>query len=158
MSGYNFSELTRIVHNLAQRGVISAVDNKKHLVKVKVGDNESDWLPSPADIGRNYTRHIPMKVGISVGLLCPKGDLAQAFIVSVMYDDNNNSPSQSDSLDVWQFSNGTRIEHNNASGQTTITNAVVVVNEGDVIVNGISFINHVHKDVKAGSSNTGKPA
>lgn len=158
MSGYNFSELTRIIHNLAQRGVISAVDNKKHQVKVKVGDNESDWLPSPADLGRNYTRHIPIKVGVSVGLLCPRGDLAQAFIVSVMYDDNNNSPSQSDGLDVWVFSNGNRIEHDINSGQLTITAKNNVMVNGDVIADGVSLKNHVHTGVKAGPSNTGKPA
>ncbi len=155
---YELAELARKLPNLLRRTTISSVDEATRTVRVKLGEYESAPLPWPADIGKHYTRWMPLKPGIQCVIGCEDGDPANAAILAVMYSNDIPSPSADPDVEVIQYSNGNRIEHDNNSGEIRITATGNVIVNGDVIADGISLVNHVHSGVRAGPDKTGKPA
>lgn len=154
---YNLAELTRIVHNLLQITTITSVDHAKRLVRVRIGGDESAELPWPADIGRNWVRWKPLRVGQQVVIACPSGDPALAVIIGDLYSNAIDTSETAENLDVIEFENGNRIQHDIATGTITVMAIGNVIVNGDVIADGISLVNHVHDGVKKGTDKTGVP-
>lgn len=109
---YDVAELKRLLHNLIQVTTVSKTDVDKRRLKVKIGDGESAWLPWPADIGRNYTRWKPMRVGQQVVIACPSGDPAQAVLIANLYTNSFPPPTTDEAVDVIEFTDGSKIVHN----------------------------------------------
>lgn len=154
---YEVAELKRKLENMIRRTTISSVDESTRTVRVLLGNDESAPLPWPADIGKHYCRWIPLKPGIACIIGCEGGDPANAVILRVMYSNDNAAPGNAPDVEVIEYANGNRIEHDNNSGEIRITATGNVIVNGDVIADGISLVNHVHKDVAKGTAKTGKP-
>ena len=84
-------ELNRRLENLVRKGTVAEVRLQTPArVRVKMGDNTSDWLPWMArraggvDGGRHW--HAPI-VGEQVVVLCAGGDPAQGVVLVGLYSD-----------------------------------------------------------------------
>jgi len=105
-------ELNRLLHNLCRIGTIAELDYTAKKVRVKTGDNTTNWLDWPADVGRNYVRFKPLRRDAQVILVCPSGDISQAHIIGDLYSASAPAPdSSADHLDVVEFSDGTTISY-----------------------------------------------
>jgi phage baseplate assembly protein V len=141
---YTLAEISRMVHNMLQITTITSVDHTNRRVRVRIGGDESAELQWPADIGRNWVRWKPLREGQQVVIACPSGDPAQAVIIGDLYSQSIDTPETSEELDVIEFENGNRIQHNVTTGEITVIASGNVVVNGDVIADGISLKNHDH--------------
>lgn len=155
---YDVAELRRKLENLLQITVITQANHATHTVRVRLGADESAELPWPADIGRNFVRWQPLRVGQQVIVACPSGDPALAVIIGNLYSSAIDTAETAEELDVIEFTNGNRIEHNVNTGEINIIAIGNVNVTGDVIADGISLKHHKHSGVKAGADKTGVPA
>lgn len=140
----NAAELNRRLENLIRLGTIAQVDHAARTLRVQSGGLLTNWLPWPADIGRNYRRWRPLRIGTQVVLACPSGDPAQAVIVQVLYTDALNAPSSTPSMDLIEFEDGTVIEYDSNThqlraslGTSSITanqSAITIASNGSTLV------------------------
>lgn len=151
MSSYELAELQRKLANMIQITTITEVDHARRKLRVLVGADNSAELPWPAAIGRNWKRWTPLRKGQQVVIACPDGNPAQAVLIGNLYRDGIDSPATDADLDVIEFENGARIEHDISCGVLALTGF------SDVLVDGVSVPFHVHGKVKAGTDSTGKP-
>lgn len=159
-NGFNVAELTRMLHNMIQITTITSVDFDNKVFRVRIGEaesNESAELPWPAEIGRNFRRWRPLRTGQQIVIACPSGDPAQAVMIGEIYSDSLPPPCDSPELDVIEYDNGNRIEHDAANGEIRVKAKGNVIVNGDVVADGISLKNHVHKGVTPGKGMTGGP-
>ena len=111
-------ELNRRLENLVRKGTVAAVRLQSPArVRVKMGDNTSDWLPWMAlraggiDGGRHW--HAPI-VGEQVVVLCAGGDPAQGVVLVGLYSDAMPQGSELpghermdwDDLNYWEWLRG----------------------------------------------------
>ena len=150
-NGFAQSDLHRQFHALLLFGVVFAVDYAAKKLRVREGKLETDWIPFPAESGRNYRRWRPIKIGQQFTVLCRGGDTAQGRIVSEDWWDDNDSPSTDENIDLIEYTSGAMIRYDAS------TNVLEYSGFNDVIVNGISVPFHLHDKVKTGTDNTGKP-
>ncbi len=154
------AELNRRLENLIRLGTIAEVNHAARTLRVKCGDLLTNWLPWPADIGRNYRRWRPLRKDTQVVLACPSGDLAQAVIVQILYTNTLTAPNVDPDVDLIQFEDGSYIEHNasantlkvHAAGEMTLSythlhlEGPVTQTGGDMTSDGISAQNHTHTE------------
>ncbi|PID95879.1 MAG: hypothetical protein CSA85_00205 [Alphaproteobacteria bacterium] len=137
------AEADRRIENLIRVGRVVSVDPGAATAIVDFGDFQSPPL-SVGQLGAGAVQFWWMpSEGEQVVVTCEGGDIAQGAIVASLYA--GNAPS----------SDGAVPQINLAGGKMTVTGTLEVT--GDVIANGVSLVNHTHKDVKSGTSNTGKP-
>lgn len=175
-----WAELSRLIENMIRIGTIADADHANQMVRVTSGDLTTDWLPWPAEIGRNFIRWRPLRTDAQVVLACPSGDPAQAVIVAMLYRDTLPPPSTSPTVDRIQFDDGSYVEHNaddgslsiHATGQLTLSSnsqltlqapahhiiGPVTQNGGDMTSDGISAQHHTHGGVIKGGDQTDEPA
>ncbi|MCV6588936.1 MAG: phage baseplate assembly protein V [Marinobacterium sp.] len=110
------AELHRQLNNLLRLGTIAEVDHSRQLLRVKTGELLTDWLDWPAEMGRNYIRWRPLRIGTKVLLASPAGDPAQALIIGMLYTNALPTPSDDPALDLIQFDDGSFVKHNADSG------------------------------------------
>ena len=106
---FESAQLFRRFENLIRIGTIADVDHKNKRLRVKSGELLTDWLPWPAEIGRNFKRWRPLRDNTQVVLACPSGDPAQALIISMLYSSQFDSPSTNQAIDWIQFDDGTEL-------------------------------------------------
>ncbi len=185
-------ETNRRIENIVRKGSVSAVRlTTPARVRVKAGDNTTDWLPWIAlragGVNGGRTWHPPV-VGEQCTVLAPGGDLAQALVLLGLYSDAMPQGSEQAACDRtdWDEENyfewlrgvltvycmeGINLSTPNTSlvmeGSTvTITGggAVLTIGPGqitsnvDIVAQGVSLVNHRHKDVRIGDDLTGVPA
>lgn len=114
------ADLNRRIESLIRLGLIAEVDHNTHKLRVRTGGLLTGWLPWPAEIGRNFRRWRPLRVGTQVILACPSGDPAQATVVGVLYTQSIDTPSHSPDLDLIEFNDGTRLQYDSAAHQLTV--------------------------------------
>lgn len=124
----NTADINRRLENLIRLGTIAEVDEAARRLRVNTGALTTDWLPWPAEIGRNYKRWRPLRVGTQVILGSISGDPAQALILGILYTDSLNSPSTDPAIDMIAFNDGTVVQHNSSTHKTTLSSA------GDVAI------------------------
>lgn len=135
------SELFRALEGLVSIGIISAVDHDKQCLRVihtsDEGDEETAWLPWPADVGKNYIRWCPLRLGTQVILLSESGDLANATIVGMLYTKSQgiNPPSNNPDIDRIEFDDGTFIEHDINTHRLTLS----AMNEMNLVANTLNL-------------------
>lgn len=136
-SSINTAELNRRLENLLRLGTIAEVDEDARVLRVASGALTTDWLPWPADIGRNYKRWMPLRLGTQVILGSISGDPAQALIIGMLYTEALNSPSTDPDIDLIAFDDGTLVQHNSNSHKTTISSAgdVEIISPSQVTLN-----------------------
>ncbi len=120
---YAHSELARLIPNLIGLGTIAEADPSSARVRVNINGRVTAWLPIPAEIGRNFRRWRPLRVGTQVLVACPSGDPANAIIVQILYSDALPPPATSESVDLILWNDGTRVEYDSAAKRVTVHSA-----------------------------------
>lgn len=171
---YAQSALERLLHNLIRIGTVACIDNATQRIRVQSGDILTDWLPWPAEIGRNYRRWRPLRIGQQLVLACASGALDNACVIAMLYDHANPPPATSDTLDIIEFEDGATIAYDSAAhhmtlkgaritldGDVTITRKLHVKDsihsDNDTVAGAVSLKTHVHGGVVPGTSQTGTP-
>ena len=172
-------ETNRRIENIVRKGSVSAVRlTTPARVRVKAGDNTTDWLPWIAlragGVNGGRTWHPPV-VGEQCTVLAPGGDLAQALVLLGLYSDAMPQGSVEEDMDRTDWSATDYMEHDRATGRLVIDcaqeiefriggerrlliNATGVYGWPDVFGDGrISLVHHLHSGVVPGISSTGEP-
>ncbi|MFY9810826.1 phage baseplate assembly protein V [Aquabacterium sp.] len=130
MDGFALAELDRRFANVITLGSVHSVDAAKARLRVSIGDLVSDWLPwLTARAGDARTWWCP-SIGEQCVVLAPSGDLSQGVVLVGMYQSAHPAPSNSPSIHLCQYADGTRLEYD-ASGGVLSVDCV-----GDVLVKG----------------------
>ena len=169
---FEIAQLFRRFENLIRIGTIAELDYENKKLRVKTGELITDWLPWPAEIGKNFKRWRPLREGTQVVLACPSGDTAQALIISMLYSNAVDSPltDAEGNIDLIQFDDGTKLEYDSSSSTLTVdaTSKItikasemltleapnisikgeVTQTDGDITSDGISVQKHTHKQTK----------
>lgn len=112
------ADLNRRIENLLRIGTIAEADFAAKQIRVQSGELLTNWLPWPCEIGRNFTRWRPLRVGTQVILGSVSGEPEQAVILGMLYSQSLTSPSDDENVDLIQFDDGSYVKHN-ASDNTT---------------------------------------
>ncbi|MFZ1418297.1 MAG: phage baseplate assembly protein V [Burkholderiaceae bacterium] len=105
-----------------QIGIVAECDDSKHAVRVRLPaleDMLTDWLPViVANAGSNRFYALPDPNEQVVCMLDARGE--GGVVLGAIY--NSADPTPASNRDIWckQFTNGTRVEHNRATGQVTV--------------------------------------
>ena len=147
----NTADLARLIENLIRIGTIAVVDHSARKLKVQSGKLLTNWLDWPADIGRNYKRWRPLRLGTQVILSCPGGDPAQALIIGMLYSDAQASPNTDPNIDLIAFDDGSFIEHNQSAKTLKIHSAgdftITAAGNINIIAAGNTSINATRVDI-----------
>ena len=116
-----------------QIGIVAECDDSKHAVRVRLPaleDMLTDWLPVlVANAGSNRFYALPDPGEQVACILDARGE--GGFVIGAFY--NAVDPTPATNRDIWckHFTNGTRIEHNRATGQVTVdTTGNVLIKAG----------------------------
>lgn len=122
-----------------QFGTVAEIDDKKHMVRVAfpaLEDLQSDWLPViTLGAGGNQFYCLPDMGALVVCLLDARGE--NGVCLGAIYNDSDPVPATSRDLHVLQYSNGTRIQHNQKTGDVLIkTKGKVTIDAPDTETTG----------------------
>lgn len=87
------AETQRRLHNIATIGTVIKIDADKALMRLAVGDNETDWVNIPSIAAGAISVWRCPSIGEQYLLVSPSGDLANAIPVISLYSEHNPSPS-----------------------------------------------------------------
>ncbi len=130
------SDQKRRLHNIIRTGTIADVDYQNWRIKIKTGGITSAWLPHPAEVGNNYIRWSPLKIGQQVRLACPSGDINNAFVIAHDYDANHAPPSTATDTDIIQFTDGSKIEKTATTLTIHSAGDLNLTADGNITING----------------------
>lgn len=145
-------------------GKVTDVDAEKHLYRQEIGvDDQGNpvkgpWRPYSQQAGARKS-HSPPSVGQQFMMISPGGDFERGLGVPHGWSNDNPSPSTKGDEDVDQrgsTKDTTRGDSRTIDAETLNLNGTVKIT-GELIVNGIVFSTHKHKDVLIGPNNTGLP-
>ena len=127
---YIDAEMDRRLGALIQVGVVSALDEANGLVQVDLGGPSTTWIPwATVRAGGDRTWWAP-EVGEQVIVLAPSGELANAFVVGSLYQDQHPQPATNKDIHRTEYADGSSVEFNRASSTLTVN-----VGSGQVIIN-----------------------
>ncbi len=116
----NPAELNRQLINLLQIGTIESVNTVDKTCRVQIGELTTGDLDMPAEIGRNFVRWQPLRVGTQVLLASPGGDISAGVIVAKLYSNDLTPPTTAETDDVIAFDDGTTVSYNSESHRLSI--------------------------------------
>lgn len=87
------AEHQRRLHNIATIGTVIEIDADTALMRLAVGDNETDWLSIPTIAAGMISVWRCPSIGEQYLLVSPSGELANAIPVISLYSEHNPSPS-----------------------------------------------------------------
>lgn len=87
------AEHQRRLHNIATIGTVIEIDADAALMRLAVGDNETDWLSIPTIAAGVVSVWRCPSISEQFLLVSPSGELANAIPVVSLYSDHNPSPS-----------------------------------------------------------------
>lgn len=87
------AETQRRLHNIATIGTVIKIDADKALMRLAVGDNETDWVNIPTIAAGAISVWRCPSMGEQYLLVSPSGELANAIPVISLYSDHHPSPS-----------------------------------------------------------------
>ena len=87
------AEHQRRLHNIATIGTVIEIDADAALMRLAVGDNETDWLSIPTIAAGMVSVWRCPSISEQFLLVSPSGELANAIPVVSLYSDHNPSPS-----------------------------------------------------------------
>ena len=178
MNSFEHTEHDRLISDIICLGLIEEIDHPTKQLKVR-SKTLSGWLPWPTEMGRNYRRWRPLRVGQQVILGSQSGDLSQAVIIGMLYTESLDAPTDDPDIDLIQFENGASVSHNITSGvmkvickgdltldvagtltqkaSAHIIEGPVTQTGGDMTSDGISAQQHTHNGITPGPASTGGP-
>lgn len=114
------AEILRLLHNLIRLGTVAEVQYQPPRVRVKTGDNETDWLHWLNLRAGTTADWDPPILGEQVILFSPAGDLAQAIAVTGIYSDQFPAPSDNKNLWLRRFPDGSTFSYDHAEHRLDI--------------------------------------
>lgn len=131
---FELAEIKRQLANVIRIGNIEQVDHQKKKVRVKSGGILTNWLPWPAEVGRNFIRWRPLRTGTQVVLAAPGGELAQAVIVGMLYTSDQPAPDDEEGMDLVRFEDGTEVRYDSDASVLTVhsVNKIELQTDGDL--------------------------
>ncbi len=105
-----FAELKRLIGNVANYGTITQTksDDGKSLARVKIGERETDFLPSISLNNSFFKVYSPLRVGEQVVVVSPFGEASSGFIVRSIFSKRNKEPLwANDTTAGLEFEDGT---------------------------------------------------
>lgn len=136
-------ETRRSLSNVTRWGTVAEQDPAKALVRVKMGELLSAWLPviAPAS-GAVRIWRFP-SIDEQVIVLAPSGELASGVVLSGIYRDSFPAPSTDPAITLIQFPDGSRVVHDPANGsiyveasQSATVKAPAITLDGPVQITG----------------------
>lgn len=134
MGGFNAAEADRMTQAMLQIGTVTAIEGAK--VRVKVGELDTHPIPVMRLAMGGIGLFATPSVGEQVVVAAPGGDMARAFVQGSL--DAGNAPGDGSPGNMHLALGG---------GELRITGGKVVV-EVDVVADGVSLVEHVHKDTQ----------
>ncbi len=110
MSGYQQSELERLLHGLVRIGTVEELGEGGQ-VKVSSGELLSAWLHRSVMRAGDNQDWQPLDIGEQVIVLCPSGDFAQGIIIGSLYQEAHPAPSANLDETKKAFKDGTTISY-----------------------------------------------
>lgn len=112
MSNARIGELERRVANIVRPGVILEADYDKARVKVKLGRNQTAWIPWVTGRACNdRTWHAP-EVGEQVLVVAPSGNLASGFVMAGgIYKNDKPANGNDPTVSRTTFADGAVVEY-----------------------------------------------
>jgi len=140
----NIADLHRLISNLVRIGEVIELQASPLAARVKIGDNETDWISVSHQRAGQTNDFDPPAIGEQVVLLCPSGDMGQAIIIASIHSESFDQPSSSLSEFTRTFADGTRISYNSETHKLLIdakadvaisaTSNLIVHTEGDASI------------------------
>lgn len=87
------AEHQRRLHNIATIGTVIDIDADTALMRLAVGENETDWVNVPTIAAGAISVWRCPSIGEQYLLVSPSGELANAIPVISLYSEHNPSPS-----------------------------------------------------------------
>jgi phage baseplate assembly protein V len=155
-----FAELKRQINNLVSFGTISQTKSAdgKSLARVKLGDRESDFLPSLSLVNSFFKVYSPMRVGEQVVVVSPFGEASGGFILRSIFNRSFKEPSWADDTTAGvEFEDGTTITYNTSSKELKIdaVDKITIICESASVTADDVTISANTVDIIAITSNTG---
>lgn len=179
MSRFLLSELDRKAEVAVRVGRVAELDAGAARVRVAIGALTTAWLPwvtGRAGPDRDWAAPEP---GEQVVVLTPAGRGEQAVVLAGLYSDAHPAPADAATVRRMVFADGAVIDYDRAAhalrailpggatarieatGGLTVIGDVTVTGRidasGDVTGQGVSLVEHVHTNVRAGGDLSGPP-
>lgn len=163
-------ELEKLIKNVFRVGIVSSVNPAEMTARVVFPDRdyiEGKDLQIGTDGAKDTCMYWVPHIGEQV--LCAfcanDNNLTEGYIIKSLYNAVDRPPASSASVRMILFDDGTIVKNDagavtiNATKSITINAPTVNItgSSGDVVVNGISLVNHTHGGVMPGGGSTGKP-
>lgn len=139
------AEADRKGANTVEIGTVTAVNGATGRARVQLGDVTTPEIKVGMLAAGPLSFWWMPAVGDQVLIAAPGGDLGQAVILAGLFA--GNAPSTDAGTPM--------IDLNGGAGEMVIDGTLVVTT--DVIINGISFVGHVHGGIKPGPADTDVP-
>ena len=175
----------RRLESVIRQGTIAEIDYQNARVRVLSGELTTDWLPWHTGGAGGVKQWQPPSLGEQVIVLSPSGETGAGTVLGGLYSTANGSPSLSGDEIKTVYPDGSSTTYNHATGALVATGiksvavtsadtvtfncpSVTLNSEAvhvtgtltadvDVIANGVSLKNHVHKDTQTGNGLSGVP-
>ena len=163
-------DIKKVLRNLARVGIVSSVNPADMTARVTFPDRD-DFVRADLHIittGSQDTKvyWLPY-VGEQVVCLFSANDnnLTEGYILGTMYNSKDTPPANGQGVRAVKFADGSSVTNDNgnitvnATGSVTINAPTVTINggAGDVVVNGVSLVNHTHGGIIPGGGSTAPP-
>jgi phage baseplate assembly protein V len=141
---FNAADLERALNMLVGMGKLYEIDYESTPPRARVqlgAELITDFLPLPEEIGHNFRRWRPCRVGTQALVACPSGDSRQGVIVALYNTTAIPQPETDPEVDLILFEDGTEVRKD---GEQLLVDSAVPVTiraetitlDGDVIVRG----------------------
>ena len=148
-------EHERRTANMIRVGKVIKVDAAKGLVKLKVGDLETAWLPWTESAGGTSTWS-PPTVGQQMMLVSPSGEPGQGWASPAGFSSDNPAPSGDGDARVQKHGGVTMTTK---GGKLIIDAAEVQINGGSLKHNAKNVGDtHIHSGIVRGGAETDPPS
>lgn len=168
----NIAALSRLIENLIRLGTIEEIDLSAKCCRVRTGKLLSNWLPWLTLRAGSTRTWNPPSIGEQVLVLSPSGELAGGVILTGIESAAHHSSSNSPDEHITDYPDGAHLAYNHTTGalvasgiQTALIQAATQVTvdcpavhatgtltiDGDAIIGGISFLDHIHSDPQGGT-------
>ncbi len=125
---FDAAETNRRIENLLCYASVAEVDDAGRKLRLDIAGRRTGWLPYPAEIGANFRRWRPLRIGTQVVAGCISGDPANAVVLAILYTDALSPPGADETLDTVVFDDGTALSYDSAAHKLAVSAA------GDIAV------------------------
>jgi len=145
--------------NATMIGTVSQVESAKALVRVMVGERESNWMPVLMQASVFKRHFIPLRMGEQVAVF---GGVDAGFAIRGIFHSDLQEPNGSSATkEVTEYEDGTTVTYDTASKIMEISGPSKIIFNADLLVNGTItdsvglLTDHTHTGVQSGGSTTG---